>query len=349
MIKAVVRNKEFKFRQPATTSRGVLYRKHVFFIILYNTENPLCRGIGECSLFPGLSMDDVDHFEKKLSEIINMINKGWFNFKTPLRDWPSINFAIETAYLDLNTGGTRNLFPSEFTSGKDSILINGLVWMGSKEEMLKQIDEKLNQDFHCIKLKIGAIRFEDEVAMIQRIRKNFSSQILEIRVDANGAFSPIEALEKLKRLSDLEIHSIEQPILPSQIDEMASLCFNSPLPIALDEELIGKYPVENKKRLLKLIQPQYIILKPGILGGLKSCEEWVVVANEMNIGWWITSSLETNIGLNAIAQWTYTLKNPMHHGLSTGSLFENNINSPLASIGEKLYYFPRKKWDNLFD
>jgi O-succinylbenzoate synthase len=349
MIKAVTRNKEFKFRKPATTSRGVLLKKHVFFIILYDTDNPLCRGIGECSLFPGLSMDDVENFEQKLSNIVNMINKGWFNFKTPIREWPSINFAIETAHRDLISGGERILYPSEFTAGKDTILINGLVWMGSKDDMVKQINDKLNLGFHCLKLKIGAINFNDEFDIIQRIRQKFSSEVLEIRVDANGSFSSKEALEKLKRLSDLDLHSIEQPILPSQLDEMASLCLKSPLSIALDEELIGKYPLENKKKLLNIIKPQFIVLKPGILGGIKSSEEWITVANDMHIGWWVTSALETNIGLNAIAQWTYTLKNPVHHGLSTGSLFENNINSPLASIGEKLYYFSRKKWDNLFE
>ena len=287
--------------------------------------------------------------EKKLSEVVNMINKGWFNFKMPLRDWPSINFAIETAIRDLEHGGARILFPSEFTEGKDMILINGLIWMGSKELMVKQVNEKLTQGFHCIKLKIGALNFNDELDIIKQIRKSFPSNQLEIRVDANGAFAPKDALEKIKRLAAFELHSIEQPILPSQIDEMASICFNSPVPVALDEELIGKYPVENKRRLLKMIQPQFIVIKPGIIGGIKSGEEWISIANDMNIGWWITSALETNIGLNAIAQWTYTLKNPMPHGLSTGFLFENNINSPLASIGEKLYYFPRKKWDSLFD
>ena len=213
MIKAVTRNKEFIFRQPASTSRGTLYKKLVFFIILYDTDNSLRRGIGECSLFPGLSMDDVENFEKKLSDIVNMINKGWLNFKTPLREWPSINFAIETALADLKSGGQRILYPSEFTDGKDSILINGLIWMGSKDDMLKQIDEKLNQGFHCIKLKIGAINFNDEYAIIQQIRKRFPSEEIEIRVDANGSFSLKEAPEKLKRLSDLHLHSIEQPIL----------------------------------------------------------------------------------------------------------------------------------------
>lgn len=348
MIKAVVRNREFKFVRPANTSRGTLYSKNVWYIVLYDTDNPLRKGIGECSVFPGLSMDDVEGFEKKLTEITNMINKGMLSLKIPIRDWPSVNFAIETALTDLNNGGERVIYPSDFTNGRGYILINGLIWMGSKSEMLKQIDEKLDLGFRCLKLKVGAIDFQSENEILQMIRNRYSPDDLEIRLDANGAFSTYEALEKLKALSDFEIHSIEQPILPSQLEEMATLCRLSPIPVALDEELIGKYPIENKHRLLKIVKPQYIVLKPGLLGGIKSCEEWITSANEMNIGWWITSSLETNIGLNAIAQWTYTLKNPMHQGLSTGNLFINNIASPLALTGEKLYYFPKKKWDNIF-
>ena len=346
MIKAVIRNREFKFIRPATTSRGTLTVKKVWYIFLYDSTNPLRRGIGECSLFPGLSMDDVESFDKKLSDIINMINSGFYSLKAPIRDWPSINFALETALADLKNGGERILYPSDFTSGKGYIPINGLIWMASKEEMYRQIDEKLNLGFRCLKMKIGSLDFNDEIEVLQNLRKRYTQDDLEIRVDANGAFSVYEALEKLKALSDFDLHSIEQPILPSQMEEMASLCRLSPIPVALDEELIGKYPVENKHRLLKILKPQYIVLKPGLLGGIKSCEEWINVANEMNIGWWVTSSLETNIGLNAIAQWTYTLKNPMHQGLSTGNLFVNNIASPLALAGEKLYYFPKKKWDN---
>jgi o-succinylbenzoate synthase len=348
MIKAVIRNKEFKFIRPATTSRGTLYDKNVWYIILYETDNPLRKGIGECSVFPGLSMDDVEGFEKKLGDIVNMINSGLFSLKTPVRDWPSINFALETALTDLKNGGEKILYPSDFTLGKGSILINGLIWIGSKEEIYRQIDDKLNLGFRCIKMKVGALDFADEIEVLKNLRNRYSPDDLEIRIDANGAFSIYEALEKLKVFSDFEIHSVEQPIIPSQLEEMASLCRLSPIPVALDEELIGKYPIENKNRLLKIVKPQYIVLKPGLLGGIKSCEEWITVANEMNIGWWITSSLETNIGLNAIAQWTYTLKNPMHQGLSTGNLFVNNIASPLALAGEKLYHFPQKKWDNIF-
>jgi o-succinylbenzoate synthase len=348
MIKAVIRSKEFKFVRPATTSRGTLYEKKVWYIMLYDTDNPLRKGVGECSVFPGLSMDDVDGFEKKLSDITNMINRGLLSLKTPIRDWPSINFAIETALTDLYNGGERIIYPSDFTAGRGFVLINGLIWMGSKADMSRQIDEKLGLGFRCLKLKIGSLDFNEEIDILKKLRERYSPDDLEIRLDANGAFSPFDVLEKLKALSDFEIQSIEQPILPSQLEEMTSLCRLSPIPVALDEELIGKYPIENKHRLLKILRPQYIVLKPGLLGGIKSCEEWISVANDLNIGWWITSSLETNIGLNAIAQWTYTLKNPMHQGLSTGNLFMNNIGSPLALAGEKLYYFPKKKWDNIF-
>ena len=345
MIKAVIRYNEFKFRRPAVTSRGTLTKKHVYFLVLYDNASPFTFGIGECSMFPGLSMDDVDGYEKKLKEIVDLINKGWFNLNVPIYSYPSINFAIETALKDLEQKGSKVLYPSEFTSGKDSITINGLIWMGTKLEMKDQIEQKIQQGFQCLKLKIGALDFDEEYELLLNIRKHYNADELEIRLDANGAFNPKDALEHLYRLSDLGIHSIEQPILPSQLDEMAALCETSPIPIALDEELIGKYPLENKEQLLKMTNPQYIVLKPGLLGGIGSCEEWIQVAEKLGIGWWITSSLESSIGLNAIAQWTYTLNSKMVQGLGTGNLFVNNITSPLALMGEKLYYFPRKNWD----
>jgi o-succinylbenzoate synthase len=345
MIKAVYRYKEFKFRQAATTSRGTLHSKKVYFLVLYDDKLPFVNGIGECSVFPGLSMDDTSSFEKKLNEIVDLINRGWFNLKSPIYSYPSINFAIETAMKDLEQQGSKILYPSAFTEGKDSIRINGLIWIGKEDEMQQQIDSKISLGFKCLKLKIGALDLEEEYKILAQIRKRYSPEDLEIRLDANGAFQPEDALEILYNLSNFAIHSIEQPILPSQLEEMAALCETSPIPIALDEELIGKYPKENKQQLLKLINPQYIILKPGLLGGISSCVEWIDVAENMKIGWWITSSLETSIGLNAIAQWTYTLNNPLVQGLGTGTLFENNIDSPLAVTGEKLYYFPRKKWD----
>jgi len=345
MIKATTRYYEFEFQRPAVTSRNILVRKAVYFLILYDTDNPKAVGIGECSLFPGLSMDDVDGFEKKLSKIVEQINIGKFNFKTSLHEWPSLSFALETALKDLTNSGSKILYPSAFTRGEDSISINGLIWIGDKGELTGQIKNKLKEGFTCLKLKIGTIDFDDEYEILSHIRNTYSRDDLEIRVDANGAFSPKEAPDILNLLADLEIHSIEQPIMPSQIEEMAVICEKSPIPVALDEELIGKYPVENKLQLLRIIKPQYIVLKPGILGGIKACEEWIKLAEKMNIGWWITSSLETNIGLNAIAQWTYTLNHSIYHGLSTGALFKNNIDSPIALKGEKLYYFPYKKWD----
>ena len=345
MIKALTRYHEFQFSRSAVTSRGVLQKKGVYFLLLHDTDNPGVIGVGECSLFPGLSMDDVDGFEEKLDKLVEHINTGRHNFKRSLHEWPSINFAIETALKDIENNGNKIFYPSDFTLGKDSIYINGLIWMGDKKEMGKQIKMKLKEGFKCLKLKIGANNFTDEYEILSYLRNKFSKKDLEIRLDANGAFSPKEAPDILNSLAELEIHSIEQPILPSQLEEMAVICENSPIPVALDEELIGKYPIENKLQLLKIIKPQYIILKPGILGGIKACEEWIKLANTMGIGWWITSSLETNIGLNAIAQWTYSLNNSMYHGLSTGGMFKNNINSPIALKGEKLYYVPRKKWD----
>ncbi len=345
MIKATTRYSKFLFQRPAVTSRGTYKKKTVHFLLLYDDSNPGVFGVGECSVFPGLSMDDVDGFKNKLNKVVELINQEKFNMKVPLHNWPSINFAIETASKDLQQNGNKIFYPSEFTKGNDAITINGLIWMGSEAEIKEQIKQKLNDGFTCIKMKIGSGDFNEEYEILSTLRNQFKSSELEIRVDANGAFSFSEATDILNQLAELEIHSIEQPILPSQLEKMAVLCENSPVPVALDEELIGKYPYENKRRLLELIQPQYIVLKPGLLGGIKSCVEWIDAASEFNIGWWITSTLETNIGLNAIAQWTYTLGKQSHHGLSTGALFKNNIDSPLALNGEKLYYFPDKKWD----
>jgi o-succinylbenzoate synthase len=344
MIKAKTIHREFFYHRPATTSRGTYTSKQVYFIELWNENEPHTSGLGECSLFPGLSFDDVPAFTDKLNDIISQINRGVFDFQTPLYDFPSIQFALETALLDLQVKGSKLLFPSDFTAGKDSIRINGLIWMGKRQDVESQIDLKLKQGFSCLKMKVGALDFDAEMEVLSRIRKNYSPSELEIRVDANGAFVPEEALEKLKRLADLGVHSIEQPIRQGQVEAMAKLCHSTPLPIALDEELIGIYPTQKKSELLEKIRPQYLILKPGLLGGLNACEEWIHQAGRLNIGWWITSSLETNIGLNAIAQWTYSLGHNMPHGLSTGALFANNIGSPLTLRGEHLFYDPIKEW-----
>ena len=237
------------------------------------------------------------------------------------------------------------LFPSHFTDGKAGIPINGLIWMGEKSFMKEQIEDKIQQGFSCIKLKIGAIDFDAEMELLRYIRKEFSAKEIELRVDANGAFQPENALEKLKRLSDLSLHSIEQPIRQGQYKEMAKLCKETPLPIALDEELIGVFNTSDKENLIEEIKPQYIILKPSLIGGFQGTKEWVNLAEKNQIGWWITSALESNIGLNAIAQFTYLQNNPMPQGLGTGSLFTNNIESPLQVKGENLNYNPQLTWE----
>jgi mandelate racemase/muconate lactonizing protein len=246
-----------------------------------------------------------------------------------LKTFPSIQFGVEQAFRSVVAPHWYELFPSNFTKGKDAIPINGLIWMGSPDFMKAQIKEKLAQGFRCIKMKIGAIDFEEEYRILKALRNEFSANDIEIRVDANGAFQATEALRYLEHLATLQLHSIEQPIRAGQWEAMAELCEQTPLPIALDEELIGIFTREEKQRLLREIQPQYIILKPSLIGGYSGSEEWITLAETLDIGWWVTSALESNIGLNAIAQWTYTLRNPMPQGLGTGMLYTNNIPFPL--------------------
>ncbi|MBN1144334.1 MAG: o-succinylbenzoate synthase [Bacteroidales bacterium] len=345
MIQAKIIRQEFRFQRPAATSRGTYLKKEVNFIVIYYAHDPSIAGIGECSLFPGLSYDDVKGFKEKLKQTVDLINQGVYYTDMDLTEWPSINFALETAWKDFRVNGSKILYPSQFTEGKDSLVINGLIWMDSRDEMIRQIQTKVNDGFTCLKMKIGALDLHDELEVLKFIRNRFDSEEIEIRVDANGAFHPGEALEMIKMLSDYNLHSIEQPLAPGHPGEMARLCEASPVPIALDEELIGKHTGSARRKLFENIRPHYLVLKPGLLGGLASCREWINLANEHNTGWWITSSLETNIGLNAIAQWTYTLQNPIFHGLSTGSLYNNNISSPLYLHGERLYFDPDRKWD----
>jgi L-alanine-DL-glutamate epimerase-like enolase superfamily enzyme len=262
-----------------------------------------------------------------------------------LIEFPSIQFGLEQAFLSLQSENKFQLFPSEFCKGKESITINGLVWMGDQQFMKKQIQEKLNSGFSCIKMKIGAIDFDAEVALLKTIRKEFSSNEIELRVDANGAFKPKNALEKLKTLSELDLHSIEQPIKQGQLPEMALLCENTPLPIALDEELIGVFSTQEKQEVIKMVKPQFIILKPSLVGGFGGTTEWIDIAKKNNVDWWITSALESNIGLNAIAQFTHTLKNKLPQGLGTGGLFTNNFESPLEVKNGTLHYNNSNKWN----
>jgi len=303
-------------------------------------------GIGECSTIPGLSIDPEDSYTAKLDEVCSQLNEGVLPKAIDLQQYPSIAFGLETAMLDLNARGSKILFPSEFTLGNVGIPINGLVWMGDKAFMQKQILEKISASYHCIKLKVGALDFETELEIIKNIRHKFSADEIEIRLDANGGFSSDDALRKLEQLAEFQIHSIEQPIRQGQFEAMAQLCRNSPIPIVLDEELIGVQPAD-KAQLIEQIKPAYIILKPSLIGGFGQSEEWIQIAEKYGVKWWITSALESNIGLNAIAQWTYTLKSPLPQGLGTGQLYHNNINSPLEIRNAKLFYNTENEWDLL--
>ena len=330
------------FKRPSGTSRGILKTKETWFIILNDNEK---QGIGECGILRTLSVDDRPDYEEKLKWACQNIHLGVVVLLKELYEFPSIQFGLEQAFLSLQSHTMFDLFPSEFTKGNQAIPINGLVWMGDKEFMKTQIKEKLATGFSCIKMKIGAIDFKTEMELLTSIRKEFSSNEIELRVDANGGFDPNNALEKLKRLSELEIHSIEQPIKQGQFEQMASLCEKTPLPIALDEELIGVFSVTKKQEILQTIQPQYIILKPSLVGGFKGSKEWIEKAESHNVGWWVTSALESNVGLNAIAQWTFTLNSNMPQGLGTGGLYTNNIESPLEIEKGSLKYNTYKKWN----
>ena len=325
MIKARFIKHTLVFKLPSTTSRGVLTTKDSWFLIL--TENDK-NGIGECSILKGLSYDDQPNFEATLELFCDQINTG--QALLDLTHWPSIKMGYETALLSIKSFTPFTLFPSLYTEAKDSISINGLVWMGSFDYMKKQIDSLLDREFNCIKIKIGAIDFNEELRLLAQLRNRYDAKTITIRVDANGAFAPEDALNKLDQLNAYEIDSIEQPIAINQWEHMSILCKKSPIPIALDEELIGVFDPEIQSELLTQIEPQYLIFKPSLLGGFSNTQKWIDLAKKHNIAWWVTSALESNVGLNAIAQWTYSKKPFMPQGLGTGSLFLNNIDSPLV-------------------
>ena len=329
------------FKKPSGTSRGILTQKETWFIKL-QYEGKI--GIGECGLLRGLSIDDRPDYEEKLKWVCQNIHLGFDTLLIELVSFPSIQFGLEMAFKSLESQDVFELFPSKFTSGEDAILINGLIWMGSNAFMKEQIKAKIEEGFTCIKMKIGAIDFNTELDILKSIRQEYSVDDIELRVDANGAFLPNSALEKLKQLSEFALHSIEQPIKQGQYDDMARLCEQTPLPIALDEELIGVFSTADKRKLLQTIKPQYIILKPSFVGGYKGSQEWIELAENINAEWWITSALESNVGLNAIAQWTYTLNNKLPQGLGTGSLFTNNFDSPLLVKNGTLRYDKSINW-----
>ncbi|WP_247234890.1 o-succinylbenzoate synthase [Telluribacter sp. SYSU D00476] len=343
------------FRFEAGTSRGVLTKKTSWLIKISDEEQPGIEGYGECGPLKGLSVDDLPDFEEQLAAVCKLFNSldlEVFPFNLPIilqqvipDHLPSVRFGVETALLDFMNGGTRVIFNNAFTRGEKGIAINGLIWMGSEDFMAHQIEDKLDHGFTTLKMKVGALDFEQECRLLSSIRSRYTPDQITLRVDANGAFDASEVTEKLQRLAEFELHSIEQPIRTGQYDLLTRLSTSSPIDIALDEELIGKFDYMEKFSLLKKIQPPFIILKPTLLGGFQHCREWIEIAQRLSIGWWITSALESNIGLNAIAQFTAQYDNALPQGLGTGSLYHNNIPSPLTVNQGHLHYIGTTNWD----
>jgi o-succinylbenzoate synthase len=337
-------HKRLVFKRPAGTSRSILRYNDVWYVII---ESDGRIGVGECNPLVGLSVDDRPDFEEVLADHVNTFNRMGSVELDTLSNFPAMKFGFESAMLDLEMGGKHLLFPSAFTEGKKSISINGLLWMGSKKYMLEQLEQKLLDGYSCIKMKIGAINFQEELDIIKKIRKSYSADEIEIRVDANGAFSSDEALDKLAALAQLQIHSIEQPIAARKWDDMEKLILQTPIPIALDEELIPVRETAERVALLQQLKPHYIILKPSLLGGFSECDEWINIAEKEGVEWWMTSALESNIGLNAIAQYAFSKKVSLPQGLGTGSLYKNNVDSPLYIKDAALFYDPSKEWGKL--
>ena len=340
-MKAHFKKYDLQFKRPAKTSRGEYRMRTVWYLVLEENGK---TGIGECAPLPGLSKETPEEVETLLNGICA---KPPYFVKNPesTTNISSVRFALETALLDLQNGGRQILFPSAFTEGKQGIPINGLIWMGESDFMLQQIHEKIEAGYQCIKLKIGSFDFKKELEILASIREKYDAGQITLRVDANGAFRSEETMEKLHQLAQFGLHSIEQPIAAGQWEKMAEVCKKSPVSVALDEELIGIHIKMEKEKLLDAIQPQFLILKPSLHGGFSGCNEWIEAAEKRSIGWWVTSYLESNIGLNAIAQWTSHKNAQGYQGLGTGSLFVNNISSPLEIRSEELYMNPKKKFE----
>jgi o-succinylbenzoate synthase len=353
-MRATIRPYTLDFTFDAGTSRGVLREKQTFILRTDSSAFPGSCGLGEAGPLKGLSVDDRTDFLQRSQEILEEIGDVEFPFdpekilqkisEMPLEEFPSLRFGLETATLDLFHGGKRKLLPNPFYDLGKPIPINGLIWMGDRTFMKKQIDQKLGQGYDCIKMKIGAIDFDLELTLLEEIRNNYSDEEITLRVDANGAFGANEAMDKLERLGRLGIHSIEQPIAPGNWEQLEKICRESPVPVALDEELIGITERKQKKALLDQVRPSFLILKPTLLGGILATRDWIQLAEQAGIGWWMTSALESNIGLNAIAQFTSTLHPKLPQGLGTGTLYQNNIGSPLHITSGKLSYEPQKGW-----
>jgi o-succinylbenzoate synthase len=349
-IKASYFKKVFAFNFKARTSRGLMKDKTSWFVRMWDEANPDVVGLGECGPLPGLSVDAGPNFEAQLAAIIDNFNKAALS--VPEMEavsalipagFPSVLFGFETAVLDLAGGGRKVIFDNDFVRG-ERIPINGLIWMGDIDFMMGQISIKVSEGFNCIKLKVGGLDFERECDVLEYVRKRYFREPLTIRLDANGALKTEEVLYKLEEMAKFNIHSIEQPI-KAGLSEMQELCRKSPIPVALDEELIGKDTLDEKVALLQHLRPQYIILKPTLHGGLKGCREWIAVAEQQNIGWWITSALESSIGLNAICQFTANYKTTLHQGLGTGMIYENNFESPLEVKEGHIFYSAKLGWD----
>lgn len=350
-IRASVKKITFRFRFQAKTSRGTMREKNSWFIILWDDHDPQVKGIGECAPLPGLSMDDHLNYDRLLAEMLNCIEgreisalaadvHGFVQRNIP-QGFPSIIFGLETAILDLLNGGRRVIFENSFIKGQP-VPINGLIWMGDLDYMLNQINEKIALGFSCIKLKVGGLDFDKECDILHYIRRRYFKDNIVIRLDANGAFKPDEVLFKLEEFSKFEIHSIEQPLKPG-LEEMEELCRKSPIPVAFDEELIGKE--RGMKELLEKLRPKFIILKPTLHGGLQACRDWIQIAGSMGIGWWITSALESNIGLNSICQFTANYPVTLPQGLGTGLLYENNFQSPLKVDHGNIFFDETVPWN----
>jgi O-succinylbenzoate synthase len=353
-LQANFSKKTFHFSFQARTSRGTMAKKDSWFLKVWDTKQPEIFGIGEAGPLAGLSLEKPEEVEEQLNKVTELLPKCLsINdlqdlsqihefFKTvPLSS--SVFFAVETALLDLKNAGCRTIFANEFLKGK-SIPINGLVWMGGLDFMLQQVSIKLEEGFTCIKVKIGSLNFEKELDILQFIRRKYFRDVISIRLDANGAFKPEQALQKITDCSRYDVHSIEQPLKPGATS-LPDLCRQSPIPVALDEELIGVYTTSGKRELLERIKPQFVTLKPTLHGGLAGVEEWIALANERNIGWWITSALESSIGLNAIAQFTCNYDLSIQQGLGTGSIYTDNIPSPLVVNRGSLVYDSQESWD----
>lgn len=328
---------QLQFKFDARTSRGAMRTHQVYYLHLHDSDRPGIIGVGECAPLPGLSIDARPDLASKLNQLAEDVRQRQFTAdelqmllkSDELVEWPSIRFALETAWLDLQQGGRKILFENDFIQGTTGIPINGLVWMGEKDFMQQQISKKLDEGYTCLKLKIGSLDFATELDILHQIREVAGPENLTIRVDANGAFAPNEAFRKLERLARYSLHSIEQPIRQGQPEQMQQLCAYTPVPIALDEELIGVQDATKQAALLDFIKPQYIILKPTLVGGLQASADWIDMAVQRDIGWWMTSALESNIGLNAISQFTANYAIDMPQGLGTGQLYHNNVASPL--------------------